>query len=178
MHPKMPIWLELLLSIRVAKQVICVRGPHEHHDLRDARTHLKNFEIWRLSKSLGVYPEGYRLVPAETFEGLDGTFPDFKEEFSAREVGNLLGEWLRAHKDSHVIILHDGDSYWREACGFANAESTASMTLGELSIAFKLDTGEKHDQTVEWPRRLREFLENLDEPQSLKLADYLTESHK
>ena len=174
MNAKMGKWLELLLSIRVSKQAICVRGPREHHDLREARTHLKNFEIWRLSKSLGVFPEGYRFTPVETFEGLDGTLPDFKEEFSSREIGGLIGEWLRVHKDSRIIILHDNDSYWREACGFANAESTASMTLKELATAFNLDTGEKQDQAVEWPRRLREFLDGLEEPQALKLVDYLT----
>ena len=175
MHEKMLQWLELLLSIRVAKQVICVRGPREHHDLRDARTHLKNFEIWRLSKSLGVFPEGYRFTSPETFEGLDGTLPDFKEEFSAREIGGVIGEWLKAHKDSRIIILHDEDPYWREACGIANAESTSSMTIQELGVAFNLDTGEKQDQAVEWPRRLGEFLDGLNEVQALKLADYLAE---
>ena len=177
MHPKMPVWLDLLLDrIRCGKQIICLRGPREHHDLRDARAKLKSFEIWRLSKSLGVFPEGYHTVPAEEFEGLDGTIPDFKEEFSAREIGLLISEWLKAHPESRVIILHDGDEYWKTACSWANAESTASMTVKELATAFKLDTGEKQDQEVEWPRRLREFLDSLDVPSTLKLVDYLVEA--
>lgn len=173
MKSKLAAWLELLFSIRVGPQVICVREPRGHPDLREARTKTKSFEIWRLSKSLVVYPEGYRLVPAEEFEGLDGTIPDLAVEYDAREVGQTMFEWLRHNSGSRIVILHDGDPYWQTVCGHASAESTASWTVQELGLIFNLETGERHDQSVEWPHRLRDFLENLNPQQEAKLADFV-----
>ena len=174
MHPQLASWIDLLFRIRVGRQVVCLLGAREHKDIRGARTHTRAFEIWRLSKALVVFPEGYRMLPPEEFAGLDGTVPDLKEEYPAREVGLALGEWLRYNRDSHIIVLHDDDVYWKNACGFANAESMPSITPRELGLIFKLDIGRREDQGVEWPRRLKDFLDNLDEGQSYRLVDFIT----
>ena len=174
MHPKLALWMELLFKIRVGKQVVVINDLKEHSDIRHARTRLKNFEIWRFSKSLILYPEGYHFIPADEFEGLDGTAPDLREEYAQRELGAALRNWLMTHRDSRIFFLHDGDEFWKLTCQLADAESTSSLTLQELGNIFNLETGEKEDQKVEYPRRLRDFLDNLSPEEENKLVDFVS----
>lgn len=173
MHPKIEEWLELLLNIRVGKQVVVLRGPRDHPDIRNARTKTKTFEIWRMSKSLIVYPEGYKLIPPEEFKGLDGTVPDIRQEFSEKEMAPALAQWLIAHRESKIFFVHDDDPYWKLTCQLANAEATANVTVQELGYVLKLETGEKQDQTVDYPRRLRDFLEVLTPEQEEKILSFI-----
>jgi hypothetical protein len=132
------------------------------------------FEIWRFSKSLVVYPEGYKLVPSSEFQGLDGTVPDLKEEFKEQELGATFREWLQANRESKIQCLHSNDPFWKLVCQLADATSTDTLNGSQLSLVFNVDTGERQDQAIEVPRRLRDFLDNLKPEQEQKLIDFIS----
>ena len=175
MSTKLELWLRLLFEIRAGNQIIVVRDLKEHPDVRSARLHLKNFEIWHLSKSLVLYPDGYRKMPAEEFEGLDGTMPDVKEEQTQIELAGVLREWLKFHRDAKIFFLHCGDPFWKLTCQMADANSTDTLTVAQLGVLFNLKTGEKEDQKEEYPRRLKDFLDNLSPEQERKLLDFVAD---
>ena len=176
MNKKLELWMELLFRIRMGKQVLVVTGSRSQPDLRFNRAKLKNFEIWDFSRTLILFPEGYKLLPAEEFEGIEGTMPKLVDEFSPQDLGFALREWVSAHKDVKFYFLHSDDPFWKEVCMFAEVTSTNNLTLGELGLVFTLDTGQEQDQKEEFPRRLRDFLDNLAPEDKQKVAAYVKEN--
>jgi len=173
MHPKLQQWIAALFAARVGKQILVVRDIKEHSDLRTIRAHTKQFEIWHLSKSLVLYPDGYKFVPPEDYQGLDGTVPDLKDEQPQRELAGVLHSWLTLHQDSKIFFLHTKNDFWKLTCQLANAQSTDTLSVAQLKSIFKIDTGEAEDQEVEYPRRLRDFLDHLSLEDETKLIEFL-----
>jgi len=171
--PALVLWLDLFFRLRVDKQVLIMANPRGHSDLRTLRTHSKKFEIWRLSKSLLMYPEGYRIIPKEEFQGLDGTAPSLDKELLIPEMEAILHEWLQMHKDTKFLVVHDGEEFWRNLCGITGLTATSTITDRELAFVFDVETGEKEHHDDLWPKRLNEFLDNLSPEEKTLLKQHL-----
>lgn len=164
--------MKTLFEAPVGQQVLLLLPGRSK--LRSFRVTNKTFVIFNLSRSLVVYPDGYRQVNLKEYGGWDGTAPRLNDvEFNVVDTANLLRTWIDNVPDSKIIMVHEGDPFWSEVGEMADIPHMAELPLNELSQYFTLETGEKEDSEVRWPRSLRRFLDGLSEEDSLRLTEYV-----
>ena len=166
------MWMKTLFEAPVSQQVLLLLPGRSK--LRSFRVTNKTYSIFNLSRSLVVYPDGYRQVNLKEYEGWDGTAPRLNNvEFSVDDTANLLRTWRDHAPDSTVIMVDEGSPFWSKVGELADIPHTNEIPLNELSQHFVLETGEAEDSTVRWPRSLRRYLDGLSEEDSVRLTGYV-----
>ena len=167
-------WIGNLFEIPNKGQTLLVPEGRIHSRLVSFRVTNKTFSCWRLNPGLVMYPDGYRPMDLNKYEGYDGVVPKVRGWLPVDVTTSLLKRWVEGRGDQKTVLCYGPDVRWKGIAESAGIEHVyEDLSVPDLGRIFNLETGEKRDREVRWPASVQLFLDELTPEDEGKLIDYL-----